>query len=287
VKYIFYKAPKGYEDALAPAIISGAAACGDEIILKKTEEYDGPEADGAVLIGVVKREILWGYRAAGKRVWYFDKGYTRSRAPFADKSLPEWWRICIDGTHPTEYLMRIQRPHDRLALMNVPISEKRNFGKRIVILGSSAKFHLTHRITEPTEWTRDLIGVIRDFSDRPITYRPKPSWKYAVPVEGARFDHGSKTPVSSVLGDAWCTVTYGSIASVDSILAGVPCIVLGNAVAAPLCSDSIADIEHPLWADLPTRKQWLANLAYCQWRPQEIASGLAWRTTKETADEFV
>lgn len=286
MKFTFWFAEKGYERALAPALMSGAAAHGDEIVLKPNADYAGPEGDGGIICGVTKREVLWDHRAKHVPLIYIDKGFTRSRAEYQGHNLPEWWRMCVNATHPTEYLMRVNRPSDRRQRMRVAFA-KRRAGHKIVILGSSGKFHLTHHLTEPTEWTRDLIGVIRDFSDRAIIYRPKPSWKYAVPIAGARFDHGSKTPVDSVLTDAWCAITYGSIASVDSILAGVPCIVLGNAVAAPISSHSPADIENPLWADLAQREQWLANLAYCHWRPAEIASGLAWKIIREIIDATV
>lgn len=281
MKFVLWKAPKGYEDALAPALMAGAAANGDEIVIKPTEEYRGPEFDGGILIGVVKREILWDHQAKGSTAIYLDKGYHRSRSPYGDRSLPEWWRICINAAHPTEYLMKVKRPYDRARLLPVLMPEKRyRGGDKIVILGSSAKFHHTHHLAHPTEWTRELVKQIREWTDRPIIYRPKPSWADAEPVEGTIFDHGGKSQVADTLKQAHAAVTYGSIASVDAIVAGVPCVVLGNAVARPV-STLLSEIEDPHWPDLAAREQWFANLCYCHWRPSEIESGLAWATTKE------
>lgn len=280
MKFTFFYAEKGYEMALAPALIAGAAVHGDEIVLKPNADYAGPENDGGIICGVTKREVLWGHRSAGVPLLYLDKGYLRSRAPYGDRNLPEFWRMCWNATHPTDYLMRLKRPQDRMNGIEQAAHMPRG-GERILILGSSGKFHLTHHLTEPQAWTRDVVGVLRDFSDREIVYRPKPSWKYAEPIEGTIFDHGEKTPVADALRHAWCAVTYGSIACVDAILAGVPVICLGNAVAAPISSTSLADVETPLWAEKDAREQWFANLMYCNFKPAEIASGFAWHEMKE------
>lgn len=283
VKFVFWKAPKGYEDALAPALLSGAAAHGDEIIIKPTEEYRGPEGDGGIICGVVKREILWDHQAKQQPLVYIDKGYLRSRAPYGDRSLPAWWRMCVNATHPTDYLMWKPRSADRAVASGITQPARRaRGGDKILLLGSSAKFHLTHRLPDPTAWARDLVGVMRDLSNREIVYRPKPSWKWAEPIEGTEFDHGAKTPVSGVLAGAFVAVTYGSIACVDAMLCGIPVVCLGNAVAAPMSSCAIGEIETPVWADLKNREQWFANLMYCNFRPQEIAGGLAWSILKET-----
>lgn len=288
MRLVMWAAPKGYETALGPAIIEGAAAHGDEIIIKSTEDYRGPEQDGGIIMGVVKREILWDHQAKGALLAYYDKGYIRSRTQWRGRSLPSYWRLCWNAVHPTAYLMNVDRPGDRWARMGIELRRRqvhpleRSLGERIVILGSSAKFHETEKIEHPTPWTQNLVCQIALKTKHPILYRPKPSWADAVPVLGADFDHGHHTSISAALDGAWCSVTYGSIACVDSIIAGVPCVVLGNAVAAPICSNVAHDVLNPLWVDLPAREQWAANLAYSNFTPDEIGDGTAWKILKET-----
>lgn len=280
MKFTFWTAPKGYEMALGPALITGAAACGDEVVMRPLEEYQLPATGGSIILGVVKREILWEHQAAGIACAYVDKGYHRARAPWRGENLPAWWRLCWNATHPTAYLMDTPRAADRWEKLGVQLQERRR-GDRIVLLGSSAKFHETERLSHPTAWAQGVVNIVRHITPCEIVYRPKPSWRDAEPVEGAAFDHGGKAPVADALARAWCSITYGSISAVDSIVAGVPCIVMGNAVARPIAGTSLSQVLDPYWPAANRREQWAANLAYCHFTPAEIASGLAWSILKE------
>lgn len=280
MRLTFWFAEKGYELALGPALIAGAAAHGDEVLMRPLAEYSLPRTGGSVICGVVKREILWEHQAAGMPLLYMDKGYHRARAPWGDRSLPAWWRLCWNATHPTAYLMDTTRPADRWQMLGVPLQERRR-GDKIIILGSSAKFHETERLPHPTAWTQGVVETVRHISPCEIIYRPKPSWAAADPVRGTTFDHGAKVSVQEALSKAWCSITYGSIAVVDSVIAGVPCIVMGNAVARPISSTSLSHVLDPYWPAASRREQWAANLAYCHFTPAEIAAGTAWSILKE------
>lgn len=281
VRLIFWFAEKGYELRLGPALIAGAARHGDIIEMRPLAEFTEPAAGGGLICGVVKREILWAHQRADVPLLYMDKGYYRDRAPFKDMSLPKWWRLCWNDTHPTQYLMNVKRPPDRWELLDSRLQERNPAGRDIVILGSSAKFHHTCGLPHPTEWARDLVRQIRTYSNRQIVYRPKPSWADAEPVDGTVFDHGKKTRIEDALARAYCSITYGSIACVDSIMAGVPAIVLGNGVAGPVAEPRIPFIPQPRWVSHEERVQWISNLCYCHWRPQEIEDGSAWAIVKE------
>lgn len=283
MKVVLWKAEKGYENALGPLLREGAARHGDELTIKPLEVYEGPEGDAGMIIGVVKRKLLWDHRARAHPLIYIDKGYSRSRAPWGALSLPAWWRMCWNAVHPTDYLMRLGYGPGRTLAAGwaVPNLASRWTG-HILLLGSSAKFHETMMIQHPTDWAKRVVADIRLYAkERRIIYRPKPSWADAQPVEGTEFHHGAKTPIGDDLDGAFASVTYGSIACVDSILAGVPCIVLGNAVARDLGSRTLSDINAPHWFSPAMGLKWLANLSYCQWSPGEIQSGLAWQHLKE------
>lgn len=284
MRLIYWYGGKNYEKALAKYLMAGAAVAGIDLVCKPAEDYRRPEADGALCFGIVRREVLWDHQAAGKAVAYLDKGFHRARKPWEGGSIPAWWRLCWNDTHPTHYLMQWKRSGDRFAQWGVtPKERKLNFTGAVVILGSSEKFHHTMKLDHPTDWAADLAASIRAMTNREIVLRPKPSWTEAVPVKGTTFDHGNKTSIVETLAGAFVTVTYGSIACVDSVIAGVPCVVLGNGVARPISSTVIRSIPLPRWPDRPEREQWLANLAYSNFSPEEIADGTAWNILKEQA----
>lgn len=278
MKVALWVSDKGYERTVGPLIQAGAARHGDEIGFRPFADYAGPEADAGLIFGVVKREILWDHNRAGHPLIYVDKGYLRARALWRGDSLPAWWRVCINDTHPTAYLMKRGRLDDRLAASGAVLHPRRA-GRRIVIAGSSQKFHHTCGLPHPTEWATAALAEIRRHTDAPVVYRPKPSWKDAEPIEGATFDHGAKTPFP--VDDVGCVITYGSIASVDAIVAGVPVIVLGNAAARPIASTEISAVADPYWASDADRRQWMANLMYANWSPRELWDGTAWGVIKE------
>lgn len=286
MRLIFWYAEKGHEKALGPAIAAGAAQHGDEVEMRSLADYHGPDRDGGIICGVVKREVLRDHLKAGRLLLYLDKGYGRTRLPWQGMNLPEWWRVVVNDTHPTAYLMRRPRPADRWRMMRAPL-EPRRCGKAVVIAGSSAKYHQTHDLPHPTRWAADLIRAIRALTPRPIIYRPKPSWHDAEAVSGAIFDFGMKTSFRATIEDAWCVVTHGSIASVEAITGGVPCIILGHAVARPISSTSLDDLPGPRWCDDAERQQWASNLAYCHFRVAEFADGTAWRIIREQIGDTV
>lgn len=293
MRMTFWFAEKGYELALGPALIEGAAACGDEVEMRPLAEYALPSTGGSIICGVVKREMLWEHQLTGVPLLYLDKGYHRARAPWNGGSLPAYWRLCWNAVHPTAYLMDLDRPDDRWRRLGVELKRRtrwhveKSLDAPIVILGSSQKFHETEKIEHPTPWTQNLVRQISLKTKRPIIYRPKPSWAAAEPVLGAAFDHGRKNSVNDALAGAWCSITHASIACVDSIIAGVPCVVLGAGVAAPISSTMVKDVLNPLWVDPSVREQWAANLAYCQFTPDEIGDGTAWEILKETMNHAV
>lgn len=283
MRFVFWYAEKGYELKLGPMLSQGAARHGDSVELRPLESYAEPEHDGSIICGVVKRELIWDHAARSARLIYMDKGFVRSRQRYGDESLPAWWRLCLDGVHPSLATLAQPRPPDRAHFSGLlPMLSRRSPSRgAILIAGSSAKFHHTMKIEHPTKWTADLVEQIRRHSDAPIIYRPKPSWADAEPVPGTTFDHGQHTPISAALAKAACVITYGSIASVDAIRAGVPCIVLGNAPAAPVSGRAVSEITDPPWFSREEREAWASALAYSQFQPHELANGTAWAILME------
>lgn len=88
--------------------------------------------------------------------------------------------------------------------------------------------------------------------------------------------HPQVTPPARSLADdlagAALVVTYNSNTGVDAVLAGVPAVTMdAGAMAWPV---TVHDLDAP--PARPDRMQWAADLAWAQWRPDEIAAGDAW-----------
>ncbi len=149
----------------------------------------------------------------------------------------------------------------------------------IVIAGSSLKYHDFYGLPHPTTYAKELIRQLRGVTDRPLIYRPKPSWREATELRKAAFSRPPEN-LTDLLAVAHLVVTHGSNSCFEAIMAGVPCIVTGEGVSQALGATEITarNVERPPIPDDATRLQWAANLAYFQWSLPEFSSGEAWAT---------
>lgn len=235
------------------------------------------DCDAAMMVGVKSRDLWRAHARAGVVCLYADKGYDRhSRTD--DIRGWEYWRVAVGAHQPTSKF-RPDYPGDRLEQMGWEFRPWRERGDAIVIAGSSAKYHAFYDLKEPTDWTSKLIKCIEGQSSREIVYRPKPSWKDAVPINGSRFSPGSEK-IADVIRYAHCLVTHGSNACFEAMLMGVPSIVLGDAVMKPISSADLAELESPRLASDAEREAVLRFLAYQQWSMAEMLDGKAWPTIR-------
>jgi len=273
----FYASEKPREQFLARAFADGCAAHGDSCdILPASPKSVRSGYDAAAMVGVKSREIWRASMAAGAVPIMLDKGYTRHKVEMPIRCW-EYWRVAIGAHHPSAYLMGMDCPPDRFRALGIDVRRWTRKGRHIVIAGSSAKYHAFYGLDGPTEYAARIIARLHKLTDRLIIYRPKPSWRDARPLSGARFSHGTHESIDQVLDGAHCLITHGSNACFEAAILGVPSIVLGDGVGSPISSRDMRDIENPLRCAEKTRLQWLANLAYCQWTLAEFSSGAAWR----------
>jgi hypothetical protein len=110
-----------------------------------------------------------------------------------------------------------------------------------------------------------------------VKFRPHPKALGA----GSGLPPTVRTPKGNTLAEdlagAKFTVSLNSNSSVDSVLAGVPSVTLDEgAMAWPVTSH---DLDNPVM--MPSRTEWAAQLAWCQWSPEELLDGTAWTAVRE------
>lgn len=293
MKVTFLSSEKEREDELAEAFLHGVALDErDTVELVRKGDFKGflPDADICCMVGVKSFKIFQMCRKQGMGVLFFDKGYLRHRGP---GRVWEYWRIGINAHHPTAYLplmnftpARFRKIQHARALEFKPW---RQDGSHIVYAGSSEKYHNFYGLPEPTAYAEDLIAQLKKVTKRRIIYRPKPTWYEAEQVKGANFSPRTES-INTALVGAWAMVTNGSNACFEAAMAGIPSIVLGEAVAKPISSTTIEEIENPRLATEDELLHWLSQLFWCQFTEDEMRRGLAWRMiraqlTGETFDE--
>jgi hypothetical protein len=253
------------------AMYSGIKACGDKPILLTEDQYRSPQFTVAVFYGYTHtlRRIMADYVKDGLKAVYIDLGYWRR------EGMTGHHKITVNDRHPTAYFQNTRHPGDRAEAVGVDLKPWRHSGKHILLAGMGDKAaEAEGRAVE--SWERQAIEALRHVTDRPIIYRPKPSWLRAKPLPGTSFSPKQQS-LDDVLKDCHAVVTHHSNVAVEAIVAGVPAFCW-KGVAVPMSSQIIKDIEAPRFPD--RRAQWCADIAYTQWNIDEMRRGLPWKHMK-------
>lgn len=258
---------------------SGIKIAGDRPRLFIEDDYREPLHDIAVFYGYtpILRKVMADYIAAGRKAVYIDLGY------WGREGLHGHHKIAVNARHPTAYFNKIPHEPDRLRKVGVTIEPWRNGGKHILLAGMGEKAAEAEGKTAES-WERDALKWLGRITDRPIIYRPKPSWLQSKPIPGTIFSWGGqprpgfrRQHLAEVLMNCHAVVTHHSNVAVEAICAGVPAFCW-KGVAMPMSSQDIDAIEKPVRPD--GREGWAASIAYQQWDIREISEGLPWRHLK-------
>lgn len=256
---------------LAEAMATGIQARGDTTAISAS--WTGATDYDAVLAYGWRywRPCLEAYRAAGKPYVFMDLAYW-GRNP--DRMVEDgFYKVTVNGRHP---VVRHDLPPDRFARFGRAVAPWRADGRHILLAGMSAKN--AHDLgIPPASWESETIIKLKGLTRRPILYRPKPTWKDARPLTGARHSFGHE-PLHSALANCWAVVTHHSNVGVDGLLAGVP-IYTEEGAARPFSMATLAEIERPAMPD--GREAFFAGLAYCQWSLKEMRSGECWAHVRD------
>lgn len=253
----------------------GLIACHEDVTVIDESLYAGPpQCDYVVWYGLSGNgmKMLIDFQECGLPFAYLDLGYwgrKRENPPHY-----EYHRIAVNAYQPTRYFRR-GLPPTRFQMFGKSIQPWHVGGKEILVAGMSQKASTVWGLGNANEHVESIIAEIRKHTDRPISYRPKPSWDGARPIEGARYAVG---PLQEELERAHTIVTWRSNLAIDGLLTGIPCIILGDSPACLMSHNDLSRIEIPYYPD--DRLEFCADLAHCQFSLQEISSGRTFITLK-------
>lgn len=178
------------------------------------------------------------------------------------------------------------QPSDRWQKLNIKTPEWRKDGSHILVLGQTP--HGAGITNIPSRnilsWSNATLKTIRQFTDRKIIYKAHPTQTtMPQPVENCEMigrDFGYD--LTQLLSGAWCTVASASNGACDSIMAGVPVITDNSmSLAYEVAEHDLKNIERPR---TPCVRQWCNNIAYAQWKIDEMKSGEAWNFIKDSME---
>ena len=146
--------------------------------------------------------------------------------------------------------------------------EKVNRGKKILVVPPSQKV-FNHFGGDAKDYTDKLVEKIKTLTDRPIEVREKLG-------RAQRLNFTVQDQLRS--GEYHCLVTFNSIASIESVLVGMPAIVLGPNAGECLSETKLEKIETPYYPDLQKIREHIFYLSCCQFTSEEMQSIVTKRT---------
>jgi hypothetical protein len=159
------------------------------------------------------------------------------------------------------------RPHDRFISANIQI-QIRNRGNEILVAAMSAKAAITHGF-RPGAWEAAATKELAKFTDYTIVHRPKPS------------KHLPCAPIMDALRQSRAVVSHHSNVAVDAMICGTT-VYTEKGIGTLISTAKLTDVATVQPTSYDTRLQFLADVAYCQWSPEEMRNGEVWQDVKSS-----
>lgn len=268
---------------VAEALKVGAKNLGDEVEIVHNGEYSTPaeDVDVACCWGIMgnAKDIVSGYRDAGKRVLMFDKAMIRRLG----NDRQGHYRVGMDGPSPLKYLMRTFKSWERWEEHRIDLRPRQidRLKGSILFAGSSQKYCDFYNLGNANDYAESVFNRAREVRRKTrLVYRPKPSWPGFREIAGTTLS-GSDESLMQALSKADLLITHGSAAAFEAIVSGIPAITLGPGVTRPVSSDKVEDINDPPFPSVDARFHYCCQVAWAQWTAEELASGEAWSFLRE------
>jgi hypothetical protein len=143
----------------------------------------------------------------------------------------------------------------------------KNYDKKILLVVPNAKSCVHYGIDIET-WKNTTVDEIKKFSNLPIEIRYKAS---------RRERNNGYTIYDAFDSGVYATVTFNSIAALESVLYGIPAFVSVPCAASPLASTDLSQLANPVKPDIDLILKQCYSLAYGQFTLEEMYNGTAWK----------
>ena len=155
--------------------------------------------------------------------------------------------------------------------------KQKRTGKNILIVPPTNKVFLHWNITVQ-EWLNNVKKKLSEITDRKIIIREKPKSRTIRRTNNKLIDQLYKD-------DIHCVVTFSSIGGFESIIEGVPAVILGPSAGNYLAEKSLKNIDKPYYADEEQIRQHVFYLSACQFNRLEMTNGYAYKLVEELQGE--
>ena len=219
---------------------------------------------------LAKRKIINDCKTSGRTFYYIDTGYVgnlikKKMYHRVVKNDVQHSKV-FDG--PDDRWRKIQAKSPELQFVEW---RKNHKGKILLVVPSEkpCKYYNINR----DKWVNSTIDTLKQYTDREIIIRDKGK-------RHERVGEGS-VPKFLIKEKIYATVTYQSIAAIESVCVGIPAFTMEKTAADSVTSQDLSKIESPFYPSRDQVHKWQHWLAYCQYHISELGSGQAVQIMKE------
>lgn len=229
-----------------------------------------------VVRGVTSKSEIVECQKNNRDFYYIDTGYIGNfPSPGNTSGKKVWHRIVkndlqhiVSKDLPGDRWERLVKQDPRLAW-----SGWKSYNKKILLVLPNPKACRYYDI-DCDQWIAETTEKIKTYSNLPIEIR----------VKGARSERNHGYSIYEAFNTGvYATVSFNSIASLESVLYGIPSFVSVPCAASPLASTDLSQLKDPYKPELNIIIKQCKTLAYGQFRQDEILDGTAWKILNETS----
>lgn len=276
-----------------------------KVELDYEEEYK--PCDVAVFVGSWKPDRNRTWHETRTSIKRKAKTFVILETPLLGRSITDqhsYFRVGINGflNRSAHWGEEKSYPDDRLKKLNLSFNgwQENNDPESPIVVALQLQGDASLRNNDINDWCIRTINELRKYTTRPIEIRTHPAisekgmanhdelFKYFCfnKIDNLTFVDGKKVSWDEQLENCYCVVSYTSGLAIDAVLKGIPVIACDEgSFAYSIGERHIENINNLNLATDKDVKQWLNNLAYCQWTPEEMKSGHVWSVLKPTIEK--
>lgn len=226
--------------------------------------------------------VLWNGRMTGnKSVWdaYRNTGRNVIVLEVGGIRRGTTWKVGLNGISRGCYYNISSSDNIRSSSLELKLKPWRTAGEFILLCGQHDKSLQWRNMPSMSNWVIKTVDTIRQYTDRPIIFRPHPRCKLDH-IERSLKNVYRQEPVMLAntydsydlkFDNIWATVSWSSNPGPQSIIQGVPTFVGPGSLAYEVSNTDFKHIENP---SMPERQQWLNDYAWTEFTVEEIAKGI-------------
>ena len=229
-----------------------------------------------VVRGVTSKSEIVECQKNKRDFYYIDTGYLGNFPSLGNISGKKVWHRVVknDLQHSIPRNMPSDR-WQRLVKQDLRLQWPgwKNYNKKILLVLPNPKACKYYDV-DCEQWIAETTEKIKIYSDLPIEVR----------VKGSRSERNHRYSIYSAFDSGvYATVSFNSIASLESVLYGIPAFVSVPCAASPLASNDLSMLKNLYRPSQETITKQCQTLAYGQFTQEEIADGTAWKILNETS----